>query len=52
VKRSEVYEKEWAEISVGTQTISEGNHMLELQLPVIPGESGLELKSVILQKKG
>jgi len=52
VKRGEVYEKDWAEISVGTQTISEGNHMLELQLPVIPGESGLELKSVILQKKG
>jgi len=50
VIRGEVYEKEWAVFEVGSLQLQEGSQTLTISSPEIPGQEGIELKGIILEK--
>ncbi len=50
VKRIEVYEKEWKSLSVGTLAIPEGTTRLTVRALTKPGETVMDLKSVVLER--
>ena len=50
VKRIEVYEKEWKSLSVGTLAIPEGTTRLTVRALSKPGDTVMDLKSVVLER--
>lgn len=50
VERGEVYEKEWAVRLLGTLSLEQGNQTIEVQITEMPGNFGIELKSLIIEK--
>ena len=48
VPRQEVYEKEWAQLPLGTVRLAPGHHRLVLQALDIPHQQVLELKNITL----
>jgi arylsulfatase A len=50
VKRIEVFEKEWAELSLGTLTIPAGRQSLIIKAQKTTGEVVCELKGLVLKK--
>ncbi len=50
VSRGEVYEKEWATVSIGKLSLEEGTQKIQLSAIPIDGKPGIELKSLILTK--
>ena len=50
IPRKEVYEKEWAQLSMGTVHLAPGRHRLVLQALTIPHRQVVELKNLTLTK--
>ena len=50
IPRQEVYEKEWAQLSLGTVRLAPGQQQLVLQPLMIPHQQALELKNLTLVK--
>ncbi len=50
VERGEVYEQKWGRVPLGLLQLEKGNQQLKLRANLIPGNSSIDLKRIILTK--
>ncbi len=50
VERGEVYEQKWGRVPLGLLHLEKGNQQLKLRANLIPGNSSIDLKRIILTK--